>query len=128
MLISQTSAEDALDVKNATEHMKLRRSIRWISIALLAALVFGEVAVREAGMVDFPIYAVDDEIGYIPKPNQHGCFLNKRCWAFNDRSMGTTTAWNPTLHPNVLFIGNSIVMGGNPYDQHDKLGPLVQQQ
>jgi hypothetical protein len=108
--------------------MKLRRSIRWISIALLAALVLGEVAVREAGMVDFPIYAVDDEIGYIPQPNQRGCFLNKRCWAFNDRSMSTAAAWNPALHPNILLIGNSIVMGGNPYDQHDKLGPLVQQQ
>ena len=42
--------------------------------------------------------------------------------------MGTATAWNPDAHPNILLIGNSIVMGGNPYDQHDKLGPLVQQQ
>jgi len=107
--------------------MKFRRSIRWISIGLCATLVFGEAAVREAGLVDFPIYAVDNEIGYIPKPNQHGCFLNSRCWVFNDRSMGTATAWNPRLHPNVLLIGNSIVMGGSPYDQHDKLGELVQQ-
>jgi hypothetical protein len=108
--------------------MNIRRSISWISIALIATVVIGEAAVREAGLVDIPIYAVDGEIGYIPQPNQHGCFLNKRCWVFNDRSMGTATAWNPDAHPNILLIGNSIVMGGNPYDQHDKLGPLVQQQ
>jgi hypothetical protein len=108
--------------------MKVRRSILRISITLLALLVCSEVALREAGFLDFPTYAVDNEIGYIPKPDQHGCFLNKRCWVFNDRSMGTAASWNPALHPNVLLIGNSIVMGGNPYDQPDKLGPLVQQQ
>ena len=107
--------------------MKIRRSIRLILIGLLATLMIGEAAVREAGMVDFPNYAVDAEIGYIPRPNQHGCFLNRLCRVLNDRSMGTAAAWNPGPHPNVLLIGNSIVMGGDHYDQHDRLGPLVQQ-
>ena len=79
-----------------------------------------------SGAVDFPIYNVDAEIGYIPAPNQSGKFLNKNAWVFNDRSMGTATAWNPSVKPNLLLIGNSIVMGGNPYDQPDKLGPQLQ--
>ncbi|RFO95808.1 hypothetical protein DIC66_16615 [Rhodoferax lacus] len=77
-------------------------------------------------MVDFPIYMTDQSIGYLPKPNQEGKFLNENTWVFNDRSMGTPAPWNPAAKPNVLLIGNSIVMGGNPYNQPDKLGPLVQ--
>jgi len=42
--------------------------------------------------------------------------------------MGTDKKWNPTERPNILLIGNSIVMGGNPYDQKDKLGTLIQEQ
>jgi hypothetical protein len=80
-----------------------------------------------SGTVDFPIYHVDDGIGYIPEPNQSGSFLRTHSWAFNDRSMGTATPWEPARRPNILLIGNSVVMGGNPYDQKDKLGPLVQQ-
>jgi hypothetical protein len=110
-----------------TEFMRYRRSIKWAFFGLLTTLVFGEIVVRESGIVDVPTFAVDDEIGYVPTPNQHGCFLNKNCWVFNDRSMGTAIAWNPKLHPNVLLIGNSIVMGGDHFDQPDKLGPLVQQ-
>jgi hypothetical protein len=34
--------------------------------------------------------------------------------------------WNPTDRPSVLLIGNSIVYGGNPFAQKDKLGPLLQ--
>ncbi len=39
--------------------------------------------------------------------------------------MPTAEAWNPARRPNVLLIGNSVVMGGNPYDQKDKLAPLI---
>ena len=85
-----------------------------------------EAAVRLSGAVDFPLYAVDDEIGYVIKPNQQGNFLNKNHWVFNDRSMGTNQNWDPSGKPNLLILGNSIVMGGNPYDQQDKLGPLLQ--
>jgi len=46
-----------------------------------------EIAVRLSGILDFPTYAVDSEIGYIVKPNQSGKFLNKNPWAFNDRSV-----------------------------------------
>ncbi|MGA2847540.1 MAG: SGNH/GDSL hydrolase family protein [Terracidiphilus sp.] len=53
-------------------------------------------------------------------------FLRQNRWVFNNRSMGTETQWNPALHPNILLIGNSIVAGGNPLDQKDKLCPLIQ--
>jgi hypothetical protein len=108
--------------------MKFRRLIKPIAIGLLAILVIGEVAVRLAGMVDFPLYDVDNEIGYIPKPSQHGRFLNIHRWVFNDLSMGIGTAWEPNLHPNILLVGNSIVVGGNPTDQKDKLVPLLQRE
>jgi hypothetical protein len=101
----------------------------WLHRLLLGAaclLAGSEVAVRWSGLVDFPVYTVDSEIGYLPAPNQSGKFLNKNRWVFNDRSMATEVAWNPNKRPNLLLIGNSIVMGGNPYDQPDKLGPLLQ--
>lgn len=102
---------------------------KWIKAALglpVLGLILAEGAVRGAGMVDFPIYDHNDSIGYIVKPNQAGKFLNKNAWAFNALSMPTADAWNPKVRPNLLLIGNSIIMGGNPYDQNDKVAPLLQ--
>lgn len=96
------------------------------SLALTALLLVCEILARSSGIVDFPIYATDTAVGYLPRPSQHGKFLNRNAWVFNDRSMGTELPWNPHDKPNLLLIGNSIVMGGNPYDQPDKLGPLLQ--
>jgi hypothetical protein len=86
-----------------------------------------EVAVRLSGLTDFPVYAVDDQIGYIVRPNQSGRFLNKNAWFFNNKSMPTEQTWGVPSpgRPNVMVIGNSIVMGGNPLDQKDKLVPQV---
>lgn len=106
--------------------MKRRSVIRCV-VSLLLLLAASEGAIRASGLVDFPIYHVDPEIGYIPAPTQEGSFLRTHAWVFNDRSMGTASAWNPSTRPNILLIGNSVVMGGNPYDQKNKLGPLVQQ-
>src|SRR5437899_1649918 len=107
--------------------MKTFRTLKVTALGLAAVLIATEIGVRLSGVVDFPVYAVDNEIGYIPKPSQSGSFLHKNAWVFNDRSMGTASPWDPSKRPNILFIGNSIVMGGNPYDQKDKLGPLTQQ-
>jgi hypothetical protein len=97
-----------------------------VVLLILAVLLGAEVVARLSGIVDFPVYHVDDGIGYIPQPNQAGSFLHRNSWVFNDRSMGTASSWS-AARPNILLIGNSIVMGGNPYDQKDKLGPLIQQ-
>lgn len=104
----------------------MKKTLTKVLAGLCVLAFFTEVSVRLCGAVDFPTYLVDDGIGYIPKPNQHGAFLRRHAWVFNDRSMGTGSSWNPTARLNVLLIGNSITMGGNPYDQKDKLGPLIQ--
>jgi hypothetical protein len=91
-----------------------------------AVIIAVEVSVRLSGIVDFPTYNLDSAIGYLPKESQTGFFLDKNDWYFNDRSMPVALTWNPNIRPNILLIGNSIVMGGNSYQQQDKLTPQVQ--
>ena len=92
----------------------------------LALLVIAEIGVREAGLVDFPVYVRDEHFGYAPGPNQSGRFLNHNAWVFNDRGMGVEAAWRPAAPTDVVIIGNSIILGGNTYDQKDKVVPLIQ--
>jgi hypothetical protein len=40
--------------------------------------------------------------------------------------MGTGNNWDPTKRQNLLLIGNSIVIGGNPFGQKERLGTLVE--
>jgi len=101
---------------------------RWLGVVLatFAALtVSAEVGLRMAGLTDFPLYQVDASAGYIPKPSQHGAFLNKNDWAFNDQSMGAAEAFKPSPS-DVVLVGDSIVYGGNPFRQSEKLGPQLQ--
>jgi lysophospholipase L1-like esterase len=97
---------------------------------VLCAVVFGLVSsewyLYSAGYGSYPIYDVDHEIKYIPAANQHGRFLNRNAWYFNDRHMGNKANWDPAKHPDVLLVGNSIVLGGNPFNHDDKLGPLLE--
>ena len=106
--------------------MRLPRTTLWkAGIAAIVSICAVEVVARLSGITDFAVYAVDSDMGYIVKPSQSGTFLHKNSWAFNSKSMPTTEEWNPNLRPNVLLIGNSILMGGNPYDQKDKVTPLL---
>lgn len=102
------------------------RHWRWGAAAMAGVLVATEVAVRALGWVDFPVYVLDDEIGYYPQPNQSGAFMGTNRWVFNNRSMGIATPWKPGNQTDVLLIGNSVVLGGNPYDQPDKVAPQMQ--
>jgi hypothetical protein len=95
--------------------------------ASVMAVVLVELLIRVCGLTDFPVYDVDNEIGYLPRAGQTGIFLRKNDWYFNDKNMPTPLNWDPALRPNILLIGNSIVMGGNPYRQQDKLAPQIQQ-
>lgn len=107
--------------------MKARSAIA--ALALVAAsLVAVEAGVRWCGVVDFPIYALDDHVGYQPQPAQSGRFLGTNRWVFNDRGLGVEAPWRPSDKTDVVVIGNSVVLGGNPYDQQDKLAPLIQAQ
>lgn len=113
---------------SATNQVSVRKR-RWtILVACLLVVGVGmEIIVRLSGIVDFPTYDVDNEIGYVERPNQSGAFLRKNRWVFNDKSMPIAENWS-SRHAsdlNVLLIGNSIVMGGNPYDQPEKLAPLM---
>lgn len=85
-----------------------------------------ESIIRQAGAISFPVYVRSGEFGYAPRANQQGTFLGTNHWVFNDRSMGVDRPWKPSELTDVLLIGNSIVMGGNPYDQTDKLTPQLQ--
>lgn len=95
----------------------------WFALAVLGLT---EATVRGLGMIDFPVYNVDMEIGYVIKENQTGNFLNSNDWYFNDKGMPIRKNWDQKEHPNILLIGNSIVMGGNPFRQQDKLTQRLQ--
>ena len=94
------------------------------AVLLLLALI--ELAIRALGVVDFPLYDLDASFGYAPRPTQSGTLLRRNRWVFNDHSMGVDAPWRPGDRIDLLLVGNSIVMGGNPYDQRDKLAPLLQ--
>lgn len=101
---------------------------RWVlgpAVGLGLLLAAAESGVRLMGLTDFPLYVSDNELGYIPAPGQSGSFLNRNRWYFNDKSMGTASAFEPTQRTDVLLIGDSIVLGGNSMDQALKLGPLL---
>lgn len=78
------------------------------------------------GFGSYPVYDLDDNIKYLPSADQHGIFLNRNAWYFNNRHMGNKSDWTSDRHPNILLIGNSIVLGGLPYDHEDKIGPLLE--
>ena len=92
---------------------------------ILTILVLIEVGLRTSGIIDFPLYDANSIIGYIPKPSQNGSFLNKNVWQFNSLSMGASE-FKPTNTIDTLLIGDSVVLGGNPYRQEDRLAPQLQ--
>lgn len=104
----------------------LERRARWrIVVASLAALIVAtEIAARLA--FDFPLYEADDRIGYWLKPDQHGAFLFTKDWAFNGDRLGVAEEFKPSSKLDVLLVGDSIVYGGNSFEQGEKLGPLLE--
>ena len=95
-------------------------------IIITTIILSGEIIVRSKGMVDFPLYDANSTIGYIPAANQSGSFLNKHNWQFNALHMGTTE-FLPDTKTDLLLVGDSIVLGGNPLDQTERLGPQLEQ-
>lgn len=89
-------------------------------------LVLIEIVIRISGIMDFPLYDADNRIGYIPKPNQSGSFLRIHDWQFNSLSMGASEFKPSDAVVDTLLIGDSVVLGGNPYKQADRLGPQLQ--
>lgn len=93
------------------------------SIAFPLALISAEVAARLLGVVDFPLYEANSRVGYIPAPSQSGAFMRVNTWQFNSLSMGAAE-FTPS-RGDVLLVGDSIVLGGNPYKQDERLGPQL---
>src|SRR5262249_11242049 len=94
-------------------------------LVLFIALLCVEIGARVSGIGDFPLYIQDAEIGFIAAPNQSGAFLRKNDWMFNEYSMASG-AYLPSNEDNTLLIGDSIVQGGNPLAQREKLGPQLE--
>lgn len=101
----------------------------WIKIGLLmiAAILLVEGGVKLCGLVDFPLYQIDPDLGYIPQPNQSGAFLRKNRWEFNELSMATRK-FVPNQDQDILLLGDSVVIGGNPTDQSERLGTELEKQ
>lgn len=98
------------------------------SIVLL--LVLAEAGLRMSGAIDFATYDADPKIGYVPKPNQSGSFLNSRDWALNDRAFATRQDWSERSpgRKDMLVVGDSVVWGGNPLRENERLGPSLEKQ
>ncbi|MGH6834862.1 MAG: SGNH/GDSL hydrolase family protein [Methylocella sp.] len=103
-----------------------RHSIVITFIFFTFLLIALEIYLRYAGYGSYPIYDLDNDVQYIPAANQHGMFRNRYTWFFNNRHMGNIANWSPEIHPNLLLIGNSIVLGSNTFNPEDKLGPLLE--
>lgn len=101
-------------------HVALRAAL---IVILLACLI--EAAARLSHVADVPLYEANNAIGYIPAPNQHGAFLRTHGWAFNELSMGTDRPFVAAGKGDVLLLGDSVVLGGNPFRQEERLGPRV---
>lgn len=105
----------------------MKIGLKHLAFGVLMAFILAELATRASGIGDFPLYDANNHIGYIPKPSQSGSFLNTRNWAFNSLSMGGPE-FMPSAAVDTLLIGDSVVLGGNPYRQDDRLGPQLQRQ
>lgn len=92
-----------------------------IIILILAIL---ELGARLTRISDFPLYEANNKIGYIPKANQSGQFLWTHDYKFNKYHMGAD-AFKPSNAEDILLVGDSLVLGGNPLKQSERLGPTL---
>ena len=97
----------------------MNRHLRRALIVVAALAGFTELLARLSGVADYPTYDLSADYGYLPQPNQQGRFLHRNFWIFNERSMATGP-YRPELKENILLIGDSIVLGGNPVDQSER--------
>jgi lysophospholipase L1-like esterase len=107
-------------------HLFRRFWVRWGLVPCLVLLIVLEVSIRCSGYGDFPVFAVDREIGYVAKPSQSGIFLGGKDWVLNERSMLNGVSFKEDPKNGVLVLGDSIVWGGLAYKHHEKLGPQLQ--
>lgn len=102
---------------------KRNLNMKKIIIIFTVALVSAELLIRLAGLADVPVRIADKVTGYIPAPNQEGKFLNNR-WVINELSMITDKPYDKTV-PNRILAGDSVVFGGNPLDQEERVASVA---
>lgn len=99
------------------------RYVFWPLGLILACGVLSEGAARLSRVADVPLYVVDQRVGYVPAPNQAGAVLWRNDWAFNALSMATS---QPFTGHGVLLIGDSVVCGGNPFRQRERMAEQLE--
>lgn len=97
-----------------------------VGVGVVCLFAVLELCVRLVGLTDFPVYTANNSIGYIPSPSQSGSYLRTNDWIFNSKSMGAGE-FLPSAKTDVLLVGDSIVLGGNPYKQKDRLASRLNQ-
>jgi hypothetical protein len=95
-------------------------------VLLALGLAAAELLVQLSGIIDMPLYQADNQLGYIPAPNQSGAFLHSRHYRFNEYSMGSAAFEPDPRRFNLLLVGDSIVLGGNPINHSERLGPQLE--
>lgn len=93
---------------------------------VVSLLLLGEAAVQFFGLVEGPVYQANNQIGYIPAPNQTGAFMRTHNWRFNEYSMGAGPFQPDSKRFNLLLVGDSLVLGGNPLAEPERLGPQLE--
>jgi hypothetical protein len=104
------------------------RRWRWpVRLILAGTILIGatEATLRYLRYDEFPVYDVDAKIGYIPKPEQAGCFMGRYTWSLNEHSM-LNEPWFPDSKHGILVIGDSLVWGEVRMAPRDKLGACLQ--
>lgn len=104
----------------------MKKLIRIGLVLGICAAIAAEIGLRLAGVVDFPLYEKDAEMGYIQKANQEGVFLNKNRWAINEHHL-FGASYDAEIRPSIFLIGDSIVWGGNIYHYNDRLAVSLEQ-
>lgn len=89
-------------------------------LGLLAGALLLEGGCRALGLADVPLRSANPVTGYIPLPSQRGRFLTNE-WRINELSMITAAPYD-RLRRNVVLAGDSVVFGGNPLDQSERVG------
>lgn len=98
----------------------MKKFLKFSIVLIVIGLIFGEVAFRIAGVSNVPLRRADNITGYIPYPNQQGKFMNN-LWQINELSMISSRPFRSSGY-EVLVAGDSVVFGGNPLDQSERVG------
>jgi len=94
--------------------------VRKALIGLVGLALLLELACRVLGLADVPIRSANRVTGYIPLPNQHGRFLGNE-WTINGLSMISAATYDKG-RPSIVLAGDSVIFGGNPLDQSERVG------